>query len=136
MLEKVECSQINFDIWPPNIFFDHQKGDLNLFLIDPERYLWEDRIADFVCLEFMNMSLDQKNSTIEADNRVSAEPVTVGTEENIRFAITLSYLGLIIEVEIYTCYRLLHYGYWCNIMAANMLLSNCFKQLEGLTSKG
>jgi len=133
VLEKVECSLINFDIWPPNIFCEHQNGELHLSWIDPERCLWGDRIADFVCLDFMNMSLDKKDATIQAYNQVSAEPVTVGIEEKIRFAIMLGYLGLIIEVEKYARYTLLHYGYWRNIMAANMLLSNCFTQLDELT---
>jgi aminoglycoside phosphotransferase (APT) family kinase protein len=135
VLEKVESVLINFDIWPPNIFCDNQNDDIKLSWIDPERCLWGDRIADFVCLDFMNMSLNEKDATIQAYNQVSAEPVTVGTEEKIRFAIMLGYLGLIIEVEKYARYTLLHYGYWRNIMAANMLLSNCFTQLEALTSK-
>ena len=79
------------------------------------------------------MSLDQKGSTIQAYNQVSDEPVEVGTEEKIRFAIMLGYLGLIIEVEKYARYTILHYGYWRNIMAARMLFSNCFTQLEALT---
>jgi hypothetical protein len=136
VLEKVECSLINFDIWPPNIFCDHQNDNLNLSWIDPERCLWGDRIADFVCLDFKNMSLDKKDATIQTYNQVSAEPVTIGTDEKIRFAIMLGYLGLIIEVEKYARYSFLHYGYWRNIMAANMLLSNCFSQLENLTGQG
>ena len=82
------------------------------------------------------MSLDKKNATIHAYNQVSAEPFNVGTEEKIRFAIMLGYLGLIVEVEKYARYTLLHYGYWRNIMAANMLLSNCFTQLKALTGQG
>jgi hypothetical protein len=81
----------------------------------------------------MNMSLDQKGSTIQAYDQVSAEPVDIGTEEKIRFAILLGYFGLIIEVKKYARYTIFHYGYWRNIMAARMLFSNCFMQLEALT---
>ena len=132
VLEKVESRLINFDIWPLNIFCEMGNGTLHLSWIDPERCLWGDRIVDFVCLEFMNMSLDQKSSTIEAYNQVADQPVAVGRAEKIRFAIMLGYLGLIIEVEKYARYTLFHYGYWRNIMAANMLLSNGFTQLAEL----
>ena len=134
LLEPVECSLINFDIWPPNIFCDWENGELTLSWIDPERCLWGDRIADFVCLDFMNMSLDAKTATIQAYNRASDEPVIIGDEERIRFAIMLGYLGLIMEVEKYARYTLLHYGYWRNVMVSRMLFSNCFAQLDQLAN--
>lgn len=131
VLEKVECSLINFDIWPPNIFCDWVEGKLSLSWIDPERCLWGDRIADFVCLDFMNMSLDTKN-IIQPYNRASDDPIVVGDEERIRFAIMLGYLGLIMEVEKYARYTILLYGYWRNVSAARMLFSTAFKQLDEL----
>lgn len=134
VLEKVESSLINFDIWPANIFCDWEDGELSLSWIDPERCLWGDRISDFVCLEFMNMSLDIKNTTIEAYNQASDQPIIVGDEERIRYAIMLGYLGLIMEVEKYARYSLLNYGYWRNVMVSRMLFSACFEQLEELMS--
>jgi fructosamine-3-kinase len=133
VLEKVECSLINFDIWPPNIFCDQVDGELQLSWIDPERCLWGDRIADFVCLDFMNTSLDAKSATIEAYNRAADRPIVVGDEERIRFAIMLGYLGLIMEVEKYARYTLFHYGFWRNVMVCRMIYSSCFEQLEKLT---
>lgn len=132
LLEKVECSLINFDIWPSNIFCDWEDGELNLSWIDPERCLWGDRIADFVCLDFMNVSLEEKTTTIQAYNRVSDKPIVVGNEEKIRFAIMLGYLGLIMEVEKYARYTFFHYGYWRNVLASRKFFSDCFMQLDEL----
>ena len=99
--------------------------------IDPERCLWGDRIADFVCLDFINMALDKKSRTIEQYNQVSENPIVVGEEEKIRFAIMLGYLGLIMEVEKYSRYTFSHFGYWRNVIVARMLFSNCFRRLDG-----
>lgn len=132
VLEKVDCRLINFDVWPPNIICNWEDGKLTLSWIDPERCLWGDRIADFVCLDFMNMSLERKLATIESYNRASETPIVIGDEERIRFAIMLGYLGLIMEVEKVARYTVLHYGYWRNVMVARMLLSSCFHQLDAL----
>jgi hypothetical protein len=132
ILEKVECSLINFDVWPPNIICDWENGDLTLSWIDPERCLWGDRIADFVCLDFMKLSLEEKQKTVDLYNQVSADPITVGEEEKIRFAIMLGYLGLIMEVEKYARYTIFNYGYRRNVIASRMLFSNCFRQLDEL----
>lgn len=136
VLEKVACALINFDIWPPNILCDPQDGALNLAWIDPERCLWGDRIADFVPLEFMNMSLDKKTTTLQAYNRASDQPIVVGDPERIRYAIMLGYLALIMEVEKYYRYSLLHYGYWRNLSVCKMIYDTCFKQLAELTPGG
>jgi fructosamine-3-kinase len=133
LLERVECSLINFDIWPPNIFCDWEEGEINLSWIDPERCLWGDRIADFVCLDFMNMSLDKKTTTFQSYNRTSDKPIAVGDEERIRYAILLGYLGLIMEVEKLARYTVFHFGYWRNVLVSRTLFSNCFIQLDELT---
>lgn len=134
LLEQVECALINFDIWPPNILCDCQDGAINLAWIDPERCLWGDRIADFVPLEFMNMSLDKKTTTLQAYNRASDNPITVGDGERIRYALLLGYLALIMEVEKYYRYSLLHYGYWRNLSVCKMIYRTCFQQLAELTA--
>jgi Ser/Thr protein kinase RdoA (MazF antagonist) len=132
LLEGVECSLINFDVWPPNIFCDWDGGELHLSWIDPERCLWGDRIADFVCLDFGNMTLDGKTAALQAYNQASSDPLAVGDGERIRFAIMLGYLALIMEVEKYVRHTVLHYGYWRNVLAASILFSACFKQLDEL----
>jgi fructosamine-3-kinase len=132
LLEKVECSLVNFDVWPPNIFCDWDGGELHLSWIDPERCLWGDRIADFVCLDFMTMSLDGKAAAIQAYNQASSDPLAVGDGERVRFAIMLGYLALIMEVEKYARYTMFHFGYWRNVLVARILFSVCFKQLDEL----
>ena len=80
------------------------------------------------------MSLDEKTATIQAYNRAADQPIVVGDEERIRYAIMLGYLGLIMEVEKYARYSLFHYGYWRNLAVCRMLFSNCFAQLDELTA--
>jgi aminoglycoside phosphotransferase (APT) family kinase protein len=133
-LEQVDSALINFDIWPPNIICDRHDGAVNLAWIDPERCLWGDRIADFVPLDFMNMSLDKKTTTFQAYNRTADQPIVVGDGERIRYAIMLGYLALIMEVEKYARYSLLHYGYWRNLSVCKMIYDSCFKQLAELTA--
>lgn len=61
ILEKVECTMVNFDIWWPNIICNRENGVMNYAWIDPERSFWGDRIADFVCLEFFKRFDDKKS---------------------------------------------------------------------------
>lgn len=133
MLEKVECSLINFDIWPANIINDQKDGEFHLSWIDPERCLWGDRIADFVCLDFMNLDLGKKTAILEAYNNASEEPITVGDDERIRFAIMLGYLALIMEVEKYARYNFFLKGWWRNVVASTAYYNEAFKQLSELT---
>ena len=132
LLEDVPCNLINFDIWSPNIFISEVKGNIKLSWIDPERCLWGDRIADFVCLEFMNMSLGKKKKSLQAYNKEADDAILVGREEKIRYAIMLGYLGLIMETEKYARYTILHFGYWRNVLVSKILFKNCFKQLREL----
>lgn len=132
ILEKVDSRLINFDIWPPNIFCKKKDGKLMLSWIDPERCLWGDRISDFVCLEFISMSLDKKILSIAAYNKASDSPLTITDEERIRFAIMLGYLGLIMEIEKYSRYSPRHFGWWRNVIISKMLFSNAIKQLKNL----
>lgn len=135
ILEKVECSLINFDIWPPNIFCDYKEGELKLSWIDPERCLCGDRIADFVCLDFMNMSLDEKGVALEVYNRKSANPIIIGDSERVRFALMLGYLGLIMEVEKYARYTIFNFGFWRNLVVTRMIFRKAFSQLGALTTR-
>jgi len=132
ILKEVSCSLINFDIWPPNIFCEIEDNDVKLSWIDPERCLWGDRIADFVCLDFMNMSLDKKAKLLREYNKNSETPINPGREENIRLSVMLAYLALIMEVEKYARYTIFHFGYWRNVIVSNLLYKNAFKQLSEL----
>ena len=138
ILEKVECRLINFDIWPANIFIleraDKEGNSApGLAWIDPERCLWGDRIADFVCLDFMSMTLDGKKNAIEAYNRTAEMPIRIGDEERIRLAMMLCYLGLIMEVEKYARYSLFNHGYWRNVIVCRWLFRAGFRTLRDLS---
>lgn len=130
VLEKAECSLINFDIWPANIFVLGEKSEMNLAWIDPERCLWGDRIADFVCLDFMNMTLDKKKATIDAYNKASDNPIITDDNARIRFAVMLGYLGLIMDVEKHARYSLFHFGYWRNVLVCRMIYKASFGVLK------
>ncbi len=136
ILEQVPCTLVNFDLWPPNIFVDVIKGEsgeltqTRLTWIDPDRCFWGDRIADFVCLEFMKPTLSEKKRTLEYYNMVAEEPVFPGKSENIRFAIMLGYLGLIMEVEKYARYSLFNFGYWRNLMVSKHIFRICRRYLK------
>ncbi len=52
------------------------------------------------------------------------DPIVIGNEERIRYALMLGYLGLIMEVEKYARYSLFHYGYWRNLAVCRMI---CFR---------
>lgn len=136
VLERVESRLINFDAWAPNILCTRKGGALRLVWIDPERSLWGDRIADFVCLEFMTMSLDGKARSLSAYNRVSDAPIAVGAGERIRFALMLGYLGLIMEVEKYARYTPFHFGWWRNVAACRLLFRHCFAQFAESSAPG
>jgi len=134
VLDKVDSRLVNFDIWPANIFCEWDDGEPKLAWIDPERCMWGDRIADFVCLAPMKMSLDQKTETIKAYNRVADQPIEIGREERIRFALMLGYLALIMEVEKFARYPVFYFGYWRNVLASRVYYSNCFQQLAELSN--
>lgn len=133
MLEKVECSLINFDIWPANILSEKKDGEFQLAWIDPERCLWGDRIADFVCLDLMNLDLRKKTAMLEAYNQATDDPIEVGDDERIRYAIMLGYLALIMEVEKYARYNPFLKGWWRNVFAAKVYYDQAFSQLAELT---
>lgn len=132
ILKKVESTLINFDIWPPNIFVNAESDDLSLSWIDPERCMWGDRIADFVCFDFMNMNIAKKHKILNDYNEAADNPISIGKDEEIRFALMLGYLGLIMEVEKHARYSIFNFGYWRNVLASKMLYKNAFSQLEKL----
>ena len=134
ILEKVECRLINFDIWPMNVFCNKVDGEFQLAWIDPERCLWGDRIADFVCLDFMKMGLDNKPDTMKAYNAAADTPIEITDEERIRYAIMVGYLALIMEVEKYARYNFFLKGWWRNFAASKYYFGFCFAQLSAHSS--
>ncbi|MDC7235595.1 MAG: aminoglycoside phosphotransferase family protein [Spirochaetales bacterium] len=133
LLEQVESRLINFDIWPANIICSKKDEDLQLAWIDPERCLWGDRIADFVCLDFNRMSLLDKKKIREFYNAVSDQEIGSGRDEEIRYALMLAYLGLIMEIEKYARYTVFHFGWWRNVFVCHHIFKNAFRQLKLLS---
>lgn len=133
ILEKVECCLINFDIWPANILCKKREQEIELFWIDPERCLWGDRISDFVCLDFNRMSLGSKSEIISYYNAAADHKITGSREEEIRYSIMLAYLGVIMDVEKYARYSLLHFGYWRNVSVCSKIFRKSFSQLKCLS---
>jgi aminoglycoside phosphotransferase (APT) family kinase protein len=131
ILEKVECSMVNFDIWPPNILCERKNGRIEYSWIDPERSFWGDPILDFVCLEF-GTPLEKKEATLSAYNKVARKPVAASADERIRYAIAQGFLGLIMEVEKYYRYTPRHFGWWRNVLASKMLFKTAFDVLGEL----
>jgi len=133
VLEKVECRMVNFDLWYPNIICHKGENKISLAWIDLERCFWGDRIADFVSLDFMNTSLNKKTPLIDLYNQYTSQSLIITQEEQIRFAIMLGYLGLIMEVEKYARYSLFHFGWWRNVAVCKMLFGASFSQLKTLS---
>lgn len=133
ILKKVECSLINFDIWYPNIFCQKDGDEIKLTWIDPERCFWGDRIADFICLEVMNISMDKKSASVAAYNKMTTDKVTVTDEVRIRFAVMSCYMALIQEVEKYVRYTPFMFGWWRNVFSSMLFYHEGFKELRKYT---
>jgi Predicted aminoglycoside phosphotransferase len=127
--EGVEPRLVNFDIWPPNIFVLREEGSFDLAWIDPERCFFGDRIADFVCLEFTKLSLDDKLESLKNYNAAADMPIIVDDKAQIRYYSMLGYLGLVMEVEKYARYTPARFGWWRNVLVSKMLFGKAFKAL-------
>ncbi len=130
VLEKAECSMVNFDLWPSNILCSRENGEIKYAWIDPERSFWGDRMADFVCLETMT-PLAEKKKSLAAYNSAADKPVNATFEENIRYAAALGYLALIMETEKYFRYSLLNYGWRRNVSVSKIYFDMAFSILNG-----
>jgi aminoglycoside phosphotransferase (APT) family kinase protein len=129
ILEKAECCMVNFDLWSPNVLCSRENGKLRYAWLDPERSFWGDRICDFVCFETM-LPLEKKKASLEAYNAVAQKPILADEDEQIRYAVGLGYLALIMEVEKYYRYSLFHYGWWRNVSASTVFYKQAFSILE------
>lgn len=132
VLEKVECCMVNFDIWPANIICTREGRQLKYSWIDPERSFWGDRIFDFVCLE-PGTPLADKKASITAYNTVTDKPIVICKDEQIRYAVALGYLALIMEVERYYRYTPSDLGWKRNVKSSAIFYSSAFNTLENKT---
>lgn len=130
VLEQAECCMVNFDLGDPNIMCHEKNGGYEFAWIDPERSFWGDRIADFVCLEMMTPSLAGKKAVRSAYNAAASQPVLATKSEEIRFALALAYMGMIMETEKYYRYTPHHFGWWRNVAACAFLFHSAFRALK------
>ncbi|MFH1513564.1 MAG: aminoglycoside phosphotransferase family protein [Bacillota bacterium] len=103
VLERAVCRMVNFDLWESNVICERTGDGLRFVMIDPERGYWGDPIMDFICFE-TDKPLKRKLASLKAYNQTAEHPVTVGREEEIRFALAQAFLGVIMEVERYYRY--------------------------------
>jgi hypothetical protein len=76
------------------------------------------------------LPLEKKKASLEAYNAVAQKPILADEDERIRYAVGLGYLALIMEVEKYYRYSLLHYGWWRNVSASAAFYKQAFSILE------
>jgi fructosamine-3-kinase len=135
ILQSVEARLVNFDVWDPNQIGSIIDGRVAVAWIDPERSFFGDPIADFVCLDFLHMELTQKQAVIDQYNRYTDSPFVITDSLQVRFAIMLGYLGIIMEVEKYARYSKKHYGWWRNVAVCKLLFHHSFQTLHRISKR-
>lgn len=131
VLMQAECCMVSFELWDPNLICRREGEDVSVTLIDPERSFWGDRMADLVCFNFMEMkSLDDKRAAIDAYNAVSPAPIEINRYTEIRYAVALGYLGVLMGTERFYRYSLHNFGRIRNLIASKMLTGAAFKLLD------
>lgn len=134
VLQRAECTMVNFDIWTPNILCRRTKTGVECMWIDPERCFWGDRIADFFCLEF-GTPLVKMAKTRKAYNAAAKHPVHATHDEQIRYWLMQGYAALIMETEKYYRYTPRHFGWWRNVLACAYLYHGAFCGLKALQNE-
>lgn len=129
LLETVPCVYTHFDIWDGNLFYDPSDEELCLTLIDPERSFWGDGIGDFCSLDLLR-PLKDKQDLLRGYNRRAEHPILPTQEEEIRYAVLLGYLGLIVYTERFYRYKRTQIKYRVNGIAANKLLQTALQSLK------
>lgn len=100
VLKKVPCRLISFDAWDGNFICTGADPEHpELVWIDPERCFWGDPLIDFVSLGAGRWKLAEKGAILDAYNESAEFPVSGTREEEIRYAIGLCYLGVIMDCE-------------------------------------
>lgn len=131
ILEKVEGTMVNFDLWDSNVFCERKKEGLSFAWIDPERSFWGDPIADFVtCGNSPDDYLSSKRFLFETYEQVSGIHLYGSFAENVRYCVALGYLALIMEAERYTRYEPGDEGWERNTVDAAHRFEVAFNLLE------
>ncbi len=104
LLREVPCRMVNFDLWDSNVLYNAGIG--KICWIDPERGFWGDPVADFITLGPGQKSpLSDKQKELDIYNGMAKEKIQLTKETEIRYALAVSYLALIEEVEKYVRYE-------------------------------
>lgn len=105
LLKAVEGTMVNFDLWDSNIFCERTENGLQFSWIDPERSFYGDPIADWiVCGRGPEQPLSDMGEYFDYYESVSGIRLTGSRDEDIRYAVALGYLALIMETERYNRY--------------------------------
>jgi len=128
ILEKVPCRMVNFDLWDSNVLLEN--GEKPVW-IDPERSFYGDPIGDMITQGISQMAkLSEKEDAIRIYNGFVSQPFELNEEENIRYAVMVSYLALIEEVEKYVRYDITDENYIRNTKDARAMYDMAFDFLK------
>ena len=106
LLMKVQGTMVNFDLWDSNVFCNRTEDGLCFAWIDPERSFYGDPLADFItCGQGPRELLSQKKKLFKIYEERSGIKVEGTEEEDVRYAVALGYLALIMETERYNRYE-------------------------------
>lgn len=129
ILKNVDSCCVNFDLHEGNLIYNNSDGKIRLTLIDPERGFYGDFLADFVNVEMMKFTLENKTATIESYNKYSKTKISLSREEIIRYSVALCYIALIMYTEKFYRYKIYNFGYIRNIFASNTFWKSGIKGL-------
>lgn len=128
ILEKVPCRMVNFDLWDSNVLLENGKKPV---WIDPERSFYGDPIGDMITQGKSQMAkLSEKEDAIRIYNEYASQPFGLNEEEKIRYAVMVSYLALIEEVEKYVRYETTDENYIRNTKDARAMYDMAFDFLK------
>lgn len=134
ILMRVECSMVNYDLWMPNFITKRIDKDIKIWWIDPERSFWGDKMSDFVCFDYLEMSCRNRSWVLDTYNKIANKPVTMNREEQIRYSVMLCFMGLIQETEKYYRYSIFNFGWIRNIIIGGLFFyKKGFKLLKKLS---
>jgi len=128
VLKDVPCRMVNFDLWDSNVLLENDEKPV---WIDPERSFYGDPIGDMITQGKSQMaSLSEKKEEIQIYNGFVKSPFLLSKEENIRYAVMVSYLALIEEVEKYVRYEPTEENYIRNTKDARAMYDMAFEYLK------
>lgn len=131
LLTQVPGTMVNFDLWDSNVFCHPAEEGLHFAWIDPERSFFGDPLADFItCGEGPMQLLSKKDALYEIYEEQSGIHVEGNQDEDIRYAVALGYLALIMETERYNRYEPGDEGWERNTVEANEMFEIALAVLE------